>query len=107
MPHELCDKFMDNACNNFIYELVVNYSQTVWALEVTDSRDIWTTNGPEAFDTIYCFDFVQMKPNIYRLLDVLLLNQENNYLIFNDLSHDLEKKHANALVLKDIKVRQA
>ena len=106
-PNEHCDKFMDYVCNNFIDELVANYPPTMWAREVTDSRDIRTTNGPEAFHRVSNSHFVQTKPNIYRVLDVLLLNQEKNYLVFNDLSQHLEKKHANAQARKDEKVREA
>ena len=40
-------------------------------------------------------------------MDVLLLNQEKNYLIFRDLEENREKKHANEQVKKDEKVRES
>ena len=105
-PSQECDKFIDYITDNYIDDHVANFPPNLWAREVLDSRDVRTTNGPEAFHCRYNSHFKVAQPNIYKVLQALLLNQEKNFLIFNDLTCGLEKKQAKPQLNKDDKVRE-
>ena len=105
-PSSDCDAFADYILDNYIGDLTpARFPPELWAREVTDTRDVRTTNGPEAFHMVYNSAFFAKHPNIYKVLFALLLSQEKRYLIFNDLNEGLTKPQANPQLNKDQRVR--
>ena len=104
-PSADCDKFIDYICENYIDISVANYGPLMWAGEVSDVRDVRTTNGPESFHMGYNSNFNRKHPNIFKVLNVLLCNQEKNYLSFNDINNGLEKKQRNPRIKADNETR--
>ena len=82
------------------------YPPELWAREITDHRDVRTTNGPESFHMGYNSKFFAMHPNIYKVIRVLLRIQEKTFMIFTDLRNGLIKKQANPQANKDENVRK-
>ena len=101
-PDAVCDRFSDYILTNYIGDMsAADFPPTLWARAVTNTRDVRTTNGPESFHSSYNSYFNSAHPNIYSVLNALLLMQEKRYLIFHDLGEGLTKRQRNDQLIKD------
>ena len=107
-PSSECDKFSDYILKYYIGDMkFAEFPPELWARQITDIRDIRTTNGPEAFHRVYNSKFAGSgDPNIYKVLNVLLLNQEKSFLTFTDLKNGEIKKQDNRQTSMDKNVRK-
>ena len=72
---------------------------------ITDTRDVRTTNGAESFHRVFNSKFAKDHPNIYKVLQVLLLFQEKSFLTFNDFENKRCNEHQKRDAERDTMTR--
>ena len=100
------DAFTDYLLEYYIGDPSASFPPELWARMVTDTRDVRTTNGPESFHRTYNAKFFAKHPNIYKVIQVLLLIQEKTFAIFTDLRNSLVKPQSNPELYKDKNIRK-
>lgn len=84
-PDACCEVFADYILRNYIVD-DCRYPPDLWAEVASDVRTIRTSNAAESWHSKYNHKFSAPSPVIYKVLNVLLRQQEKSYLIINDLT---------------------